>query len=1286
MTKRLYAVLFIAVVLVLVLLGCSSSERDGADQVGLIPSTANMIGHVDLTQVVGDADVAGIYAALPREDGDPESIEEAIAELTELSGVDLRDFDEAWIFGDMWQLGDGADYAGAILRDGFEQSSLLADVESAVGETLVIVEHQGHSIYTWNGQENGLAFLSGDLLVAGSMQAVKDVIAVNEGSMPGVNGALLKRYDALDKGLMRLAAAVPEGLIEGKLEEYFNGDSSLPALPALADLQVFGMTMTKNGGGVDWDSQLCFSNGETANDVKGFLPLAALMIGSMDLPGGSVIQNPEKVLALLPELLSRSEFSTSGSCLTISSDLTAEDIEAMSAEAGPSGLGIEMAVSMGGLTPGGLGLTIDATVKNHIGMKFEIGDMTLAAASKQGPTYIEDHVSGNVIPANSDAKFQHEIIIPMNLVGERDLVISMETTAKARGMTMPLSASVELNTPGIESLITVPEIDLAVDFGELTPEGLHMGLQANLVNHNLFGLSLGDLEITAADQSGNVILTSGMKGCSVGPLAAGALSGDLLMPLETINEPGITISARTQAGFAGIMLPISARVAVNMPEIENLVSVPDIDLGVTLGEITPAGLLMGLEATLNNSNPFGIDVGDLEILAEGQSGSVLYSGAMDGCSVGPASAGALSADLVLPLEAINEPSIVIAVKSQAGFAGVMLPINARVTLNMLDIENITVPAIDMGVDFGELTSDGLILGLETAISNSNPFGIDVGDLLITAKGQSGNVIMTSNMEGLSLGPESAGTISGELVLPLEALSESSVAIAVQTEAGFAGLMLPIGAKVTVQMPDIESMFAMPGIELYTEPKLVSGFPLPGLHVAVACKITNNADFDLEVGDNLMALFDSDAKLVKRMTIWGGTVAAHCSRTFSGCMTLCASEYLRLISGDYFRVEVTSEAGIAGMDARLPIEAAMTMMLSSLFEVPDIDLGVDFGHLTAEGLDMDLWTTIANHNPFDIEVDDLLMEIRDLSGNVLFSGSMSGCLIGPDSAETLAADLVLPLEILRERAIVIAVQSQAGFGSVTPPINARMTINTPDLASLFAIPEIDLGVAFGELTDDGLHMGLLAEIANPNPFGINLGDLLLTATGQSGNVLFSGSTPGCSIGPESTGELLADLLLPLEGLDESTILLTLQSQAGFAGLNLPVTARMTLVNMPDIESLVTLPDIDLGAAFGELTPEGLHLALQVTITNPNPFGVEVGDLQVVARGQSGNVLFTGSIDGCSIGADSTETLLADLLLPLDVLDEPSIIIGVQSQAGFAGVVLPLSTEIALIVPEFGGGGV
>ena len=96
-------------------------------------------------------------------------------------------------------------------------------------------------------------------------------------------------------------------------------------------------------------------------------------------------------------------------------------------------------------------------------------------------------------------------------------------------------------------------------------------------------------------------------------------------------------------------------------------------------------------------------------------------------------------------------------------------------------------------------------GCRPTISNSNPFGIDVGDLQIVAKDQSGNVILTSNMSGCSMGPDSTGTLSGDLLMPLEVLNEPTIVITVQTQAGFAGITLPVNAKVVlVNLPDIES--------------------------------------------------------------------------------------------------------------------------------------------------------------------------------------------------------------------------------------------------------------------------------------------------------------------------------------------------------------------------------------------------------------------------------------------------------------------------------------------------
>jgi len=85
----------------------------------------------------------------------------------------------------------------------------------------------------------------------------------------------------------------------------------------------------------------------------------------------------------------------------------------------------------------------------------------------------------------------------------------------------------------------------------------------------------------------------------------------------------------------------------------------------------------------------------------------------------------------------------------------------------------------------------------------------VGDLVIVAKGEAGNVLFTSTMAGCSIAPDATGTISGNLLIPLTVLNESSIVMTVQTQAGFAGITIPINAKIAIQVPDIESMITVP---------------------------------------------------------------------------------------------------------------------------------------------------------------------------------------------------------------------------------------------------------------------------------------------------------------------------------------------------------------------------------------------------------------------------------------------------------------------------------------------
>ncbi len=1274
MKKKLYAILFVVVLLstvgllVSLLVGLNHSGRDVTDRMDLVPETANLIGRVELGELTGRGGIADIYAAMPKDEGDPQTIEEALEQALNMSNLDLGAFRDAWVFSDVSRTADNSSYSAAILRGDFNQDSLVAGMGSVVGEGFTTADCQGYTIYVGSDHRVGLAFLSSDLLVTGSVNAVQDVIAVQQQNMASVGGELLDKYDDLDGGLVEVAAVMPPGMIEQEIAELTAGITSPTALDALADVEILTLDMSRDGESIDWDSNFYFSNEESAGDVRGLIPLLSLVIGAMDLPGGSVVQHPENVLSLLPQMLARSEFRTDGSCLTISSDLTLSDIDAMSAPKDHSGLDIAIGVNTGELTANGLNITIDGVIHNTIALKLELGEVKLAAAMGE-QSFMEESLPGGSIDASATTNFQHDLVIPLDLLGRGDLRITVDTAVEARGFSIPLSAAVNLTTPEIESLITAPEIDMAVGFADITGDGLPINLQTVITNSNPFSLEIGDAQIVGTGESGNVLFTSAMEGLSVAAESAGTFAGELLMPLDMLNEPIVVITVRTQAGFAGACLPMGAKITVNMPDIESLITVPAIDVGVDMGQLTDDGLMMGLQATITNANPFGIDVGDVRIVATDGSGNAISDCTMEGLSVAPNSAGTLTGEMLMPLDVLNESVVLIAFETEAGFGNVTLPIGARLTVTMPDLASlIAAPAIELGMDIGEVASDGLHLGLRATITNPNVFGIDVGDVHIVATGDSGRTILTDGMRGCHIGPDDTGVLRGSLVMPLDVLNESAVHITVQTEAGFAGVALPIGARMTINMPDLGSLVSIPRVQMLVEPSWVADLPLPGLRVDVIANMANEGSIDLNIDSIQASFFDSRGEYVVKMTIPGGTIRAHSSHRFTGAVTLSALQYSRLLSGGHFTVAVASQAGIADIETTFPFEAAVTIELASLVKLPEMDFGVEIGELTAEGLHLALCTNLNNGNPFDIDLSDLVVVAMNEAGEVIGTCSLNSLPLGPDSAGSLIGDLLVPLEKLNGSTVILTLQGRAGFAGIAQPVNGKLTIKVPNIERLMAAPEMDFGVDFKEVTPDGVRLGLRSNVSNPNAFGIDIGDLQVTARDQSGETIVTTQIPGGRVGPDSGGVFSGDLVLPLDRVDQSTVVIAVQTQAGFSGVGIPLRGRV-MVMVPGMESLITMPEMDLGLEFGKLGSEGLYVGLQANFTNTNPFGLNMGSLEVTARDEEGNLILASSIAGGSLGPDSKDAFSGGFLLPLEAIDEPTIVITVQAQAEFGEVTLP-----------------
>ena len=224
--RKTLSILFIAALLVSLLLGCNGGEGT-TTAINLVPQKANMIGNIDLSQIITDEDIAELYEAMPLEPGGPQQLNEAFALAMEGVGLDLMDFREGLIFGEISAATGDMEYGGIVVKGTFEESDLIASIESGMDEGFTTISYKGCEINTDSDEETGNAFLGSDAFVIGSMEAVKDVIDVKQsaqpaikGAQPAISGKLLDTYNDLDDGLVKVAMLVPPGAIEEGLQGF----------------------------------------------------------------------------------------------------------------------------------------------------------------------------------------------------------------------------------------------------------------------------------------------------------------------------------------------------------------------------------------------------------------------------------------------------------------------------------------------------------------------------------------------------------------------------------------------------------------------------------------------------------------------------------------------------------------------------------------------------------------------------------------------------------------------------------------------------------------------------------------------------------------------------------------------------------------------------------------------------------------------------------------------------------------------------------------------------------
>lgn len=297
---------------------CSTAPVSTADPIKLVPNEVNIVGYVDVAQVLADELLPRTYALLPKDPDDPQTLDAALDEIATQVGLEVERFHECWFFGDVSDMAKRGGYFGIIAKGDFTTNELLDPIGVAVGEHLKTISYRGRTIHTFGTEEWGISLLDSDTFVAGGMALVKNVISIKMGHKPGLSGELLGEYGGLGNGFFRLAAIVPEELRTGA-KEHLEKLVPLPLdVAAIADMQTVGLVLNIRAQSLTVDSKACFTNDDSAEDVERLLKSVDALVRLLELPA------PVEELG---QLLEGIQVSRSGLCVEATLQVPTSEIE-----------------------------------------------------------------------------------------------------------------------------------------------------------------------------------------------------------------------------------------------------------------------------------------------------------------------------------------------------------------------------------------------------------------------------------------------------------------------------------------------------------------------------------------------------------------------------------------------------------------------------------------------------------------------------------------------------------------------------------------------------------------------------------------------------------------------------------------------------------------------------------------------------------------------------------------------------------------------------------------------
>ncbi len=310
--KKIFYCILILVLALTATTGCKKEETELA-AIELVPEHANIIGSIKLSQILNDTDLIEAYDSVEKEPGEPQTFEDALNEVVDEIGIDLRDFSEVIIFGDIYRF-EQDHYLGIIAKGIFNEKQFIDRREVEAYIEFSSIDYKGYRLYT-DEEGYGNAFLSKEMLIIGSTEAVKDAIDVRRGDRKQVGSTILDAYNQLGDVLIRFICEIPEDARDELLQESDTlGDTPI-SFEYLADLDIVGLSVNKEEETIGVYVITHFLNADSAEDAYNTL-VGALLIYK------GIVQDQQ-----IKELLSEISIKRTDDSIKTAFEITLSEIE-----------------------------------------------------------------------------------------------------------------------------------------------------------------------------------------------------------------------------------------------------------------------------------------------------------------------------------------------------------------------------------------------------------------------------------------------------------------------------------------------------------------------------------------------------------------------------------------------------------------------------------------------------------------------------------------------------------------------------------------------------------------------------------------------------------------------------------------------------------------------------------------------------------------------------------------------------------------------------------------------